>query len=45
MTMGAKVIAPDVAVMLVYIWLDSEFQGGRSQPKVDRMIEIEEENR
>jgi ribose 5-phosphate isomerase B len=44
MTMGAKVIAPDVAVMLVDIWLDAEFQGGRSQPKVDRMVEIEEEN-
>lgn len=44
MAMGAKIIAPDVAVMLVDIWLDSEFQGGRSQPKVDRMIEIEQEN-
>lgn len=44
MTMGAKVIAPDVAVMLVDIWLDSEFQGGRSKPKVDRMMEVEEEN-
>lgn len=42
MTMGAKVIAPDVAVMLADIWLDSEFQGGRSQAKVDRMIEIDE---
>lgn len=41
MTMGAKVIAPEVAVMLVDIWLDSEFQGGRSQSKVDRMIEID----
>lgn len=41
MTMGAKVIASDVAVMLVDIWLDSDFQGGRSQAKVDRMIEID----
>lgn len=45
MTMGAKVIAPDVAVMLVERWLGSEFQGGRSQPKVDLMKEIEEKNR
>jgi len=45
MTMGAKVIAPDVAVMLVDIWLDSEFKGGRSKPKVDRMMEVEEENK
>lgn len=43
MTMGAKVIAPDVAVMLVDIWVDSEFQGGRSQKKVDRMNEIDRE--
>lgn len=41
MTMGAKVIAPDVAVMLVDIWVGSEFQGGRSQKKVDRMNEID----
>jgi len=45
MTMGAKVISPDVAVMLVDIWLDSEFKGGRSKPKVDRMMEVEEENK
>lgn len=45
MTMGAKVIAPDVAVSLVNTWLDSEFQGGGSQPKVDLMNEIDRKNR
>ncbi|OGP58622.1 MAG: ribose 5-phosphate isomerase B [Deltaproteobacteria bacterium RBG_13_49_15] len=42
MTMGAQVIGPELAKSLVNIWLESEFQGGRSQPKVDKIRKIEE---
>jgi ribose 5-phosphate isomerase B len=42
MTMGAQVIGPELAKSLVNIWLESEFQGGRSQPKVDKIKKIEE---
>lgn len=42
MTMGAQVIGAELAKALVEIWLNSEFQGGRSQPKVDKIIKIEE---
>ena len=42
MTMGAQVIAPELAKSLVDVWLNSEFQGGRSQPKVDKIKNIEE---
>ena len=42
MTMGAQVIGPELAKSLVAIWLKSEFQGGRSQPKVDKIKKIEE---
>jgi ribose 5-phosphate isomerase B len=42
MTMGAQVIGAELAKALVAIWLNSEFQGGRSQPKVDKIIKIEE---
>ena len=42
MTMGAQVIGHELAKSLVSIWLESEFQGGRSQPKVDKIRKIEE---
>ena len=45
MTMGARIIGIELAKMLVSIWLDSEFQGGRSQPKVDKMIEYDNQFR
>lgn len=42
MTMGAEVIGIQLAKSLVDAWLNSEFAGGRSTPKVQRMIEIDE---
>jgi ribose 5-phosphate isomerase B len=42
MALGGRVIAAESAKMLVDIWLASEFQGGRSTPKVARIKEIEE---
>ena len=44
MTMGAQIIGSELGKMLVDAWLRSEFQGGRSIPKVKKIIEIEEEN-
>ena len=43
MCMGARVIAPELAKYLVDIWLGSDFEGGRSVPKVDRINELENE--
>jgi ribose 5-phosphate isomerase B len=45
MTMGARVIGIELAKSLVAIWLTSEFQGGRSKPKVDRIMEYEKKFR
>ncbi|GAK55602.1 sugar-phosphate isomerase, RpiB/LacA/LacB family [Candidatus Vecturithrix granuli] len=45
MTMGARVIGIELAKMLVSIWIKAEFQGGRSQPKVDKMIEYDKQFR
>lgn len=41
MTMGARVIGIELAKTLVDIWLASEFVGGRSLPKVEKINEYE----
>lgn len=41
LTLGARVIGPELAKMVVDAWLHSEFQGGGSLPKVDKMRELE----
>lgn len=41
MTMGAQVIGVSLAIELVDVWLDSEYQGGRSKPKVDLINELD----
>lgn len=45
LTMGARVIGPELAKQIVSAWLASEFEGGGSLPKVVRMREIDEEFR
>ena len=45
LTMGARVIGPELAKQIVSAWLASEFEGGGSLPKVIRMQEIDEEFR
>jgi ribose 5-phosphate isomerase B len=44
-TMGARVIGPELAKKIVETWLDSEFKEGSSTPKVRRMNEIDEQFR
>lgn len=44
MTMGALIIGLELAKKLVEVWLNSEFQGGRSERKVKKIMEIEAEN-
>jgi ribose 5-phosphate isomerase B len=41
LTMGARVIAPEAAEVVLEHWLASEFEGGRSTPKVDKMKEVD----
>lgn len=42
LTMGARVIAPEAAEAVLQHWLDSEFEGGRSGPKVEKMKEVDD---
>jgi ribose 5-phosphate isomerase B len=41
LTMGARVIGPESAKAVLKAWLESEFGGGRSTPKVARIKAIE----
>jgi ribose 5-phosphate isomerase B len=41
MTLGARVIGPELAKMVVDAWLKSEFAGGGSAPKVDQLRSLE----
>jgi ribose 5-phosphate isomerase B len=37
MTLGARVVGSELALMLVDTWLNAEFEAGRSEPKVKRI--------
>ncbi len=40
-TLGSQVTGPEVAKKLIDIWLASEFQGGRSAPKVEKINQVD----
>lgn len=40
-TIGARVVGPELARAIVDAWMRSSFDGGRSQPKVDRISAYE----
>lgn len=44
-TLGSQITPPAVAKKLIDIWLDSEFQGGRSAPKVAKINDLDEKYR
>jgi ribose 5-phosphate isomerase B len=43
MAMGGRVVGEELAKSLVDVWLASDYQGGRSAPKVERMKEIDKQ--
>lgn len=36
-TLGARVIGPELSKQIVRVWLESEYEGGSSAPKVERI--------
>ncbi|QBD78660.1 ribose 5-phosphate isomerase B [Ktedonosporobacter rubrisoli] len=40
-TLGSEIIGPSMAKKLIDIWLESEFQGGRSAPKVAKIEQLD----
>lgn len=39
---GARVVGSELAKMITQVWLDTEFEGGRHQRRVDLIMAIEE---
>lgn len=44
LTLGGWVIPLDEALRVVQIWLETEFEGGRHQKRVDKILAVEEKN-
>jgi ribose 5-phosphate isomerase B len=44
-TMGAQIVAPTLAHVLIDNWLASEYEGGRSAPKVEKLKAIDHKYR
>ncbi len=45
LTMGARVIGPELAKKIVEVWLAADFAGGNSARKVQKMNEVDERYR
>jgi len=41
---GARVVGPEMAKMIVDAWLDTTYEGGRHQKRVDFIMDIERRN-
>lgn len=44
LNMGARVIAPELALRIVEKWLNTEFEGNRHQQRLDQLNKTEEKN-
>ena len=44
LAMGGRIVAPGLADEIVTLWLNTAFEGGRHQRRVDQIMEIEREN-
>lgn len=44
MTMGSKVVGSELAKLITDAWLESDFEAGRSLPKVIKMRELEQQS-
>jgi len=44
LTLGGRITPLDEALQIVKIWIDTEFEGGRHQRRIDKILQIEERN-
>jgi ribose 5-phosphate isomerase B len=43
LSMGARIVAPEMALLILETWLQTEFEGGRHERRVVQIMEIERE--
>lgn len=43
LALGSRVVGIDLARMIVSVWLDTEFEGGRHQRRIDQLSRLETE--
>jgi len=44
-SLGARIVAPELAAEILSVWLDTPFEGGRHDKRVCQITEIEDEQR
>jgi len=44
LTLGGRIIPLDEALQIIKIWLDTDFEEGRHQRRIDKIFQLEEEN-
>jgi ribose 5-phosphate isomerase B len=44
LTLGGKILPHDEVLHIVQVWLETEFEGGRHQKRLDKVMEIEARN-
>lgn len=45
LSIGGRIVAPGLASEILRVWLDTPFEGGRHQRRLDQLVAIEEEER
>lgn len=44
LTLGGRILPLDEALEIVRIWLETDFEGGRHQQRIDKILKVEEKN-
>jgi ribose 5-phosphate isomerase B len=44
LALGARTVPIDDSLKIVKVWLETEFEGGRHQKRIDKIIKLEEKN-
>ena len=42
LTLGGRILPLDKALSIVKVWLETEFEGGRHQRRIDKILQLEE---
>jgi ribose 5-phosphate isomerase B len=44
LTLGGRILPLDEALSIVRVWLDTEYEAGRHQQRLDKILTLEEKN-